>query len=199
MSIRKRTDLNEYKWDTFFDEFRQETPRAAVIISGAFLDSLLRDLIASFMIDEDNVVGELLGSDKNSETPLSSFGTRIKTAYCLGLISKAEYNDLKIIKKIRNKFAHKLHGYSFEEKEIVGLCNSLQKPVILKVLPVIQKSHRDKFVITVSILANQLGIKILDVQRERRTVKDDMQLAQVIRVEGKSSVDEIGAKQPHEG
>lgn len=50
----KRNNLNEYNWNLFFEEeFQKETPMAAVIISGAFLDSLLRDLLASFMIDDN--------------------------------------------------------------------------------------------------------------------------------------------------
>ena len=143
-----RSNLNEYNWDIFFEEFQNETPRAAVIISGAFLDSLLRDLLASFMIENDKkAVDELLGTENNSDTPLSSFGARIKLAYCLGLISAVEYNDLKCIKFIRNKFAHKLHGYSFDEKEVVKYCDKLQTPIMFDgVLPSISDSHHSKYV-----------------------------------------------------
>ena len=111
-------NLDDYNWKEFFEEFQNETPRAAAIISGAFLDSLLRDLLASFMINERKTVDELLGTEKNSDTPLGSFGARITTAYCLGLISKIELNDLRQIKNIRNRFAHKLHGYSFDDKDL---------------------------------------------------------------------------------
>ena len=48
-----RKNLDEYNWDKFYKEFQQESPRAAVILSGAFLDSLFRDLLASFMIEND--------------------------------------------------------------------------------------------------------------------------------------------------
>ncbi|MFC1508628.1 MltR family transcriptional regulator [Candidatus Omnitrophota bacterium] len=135
---KPRTNLAEYKWNDFFEEFQKETPRAAVILSSAFLDSLLRDLICSFMIDNSKKVDELLGSEKNPYTPLSTFSSRIKTAYCLGLISKNEYDDLNIIRKIRNKFAHVMHGYTFEEREIISWCTrfKLQKysKVIIRIL-----------------------------------------------------------------
>jgi DNA-binding MltR family transcriptional regulator len=168
-----RNNLNEYKWDIFFEELQKETPRAAVIVSGAFLDSLLRDLIGSFMIDDAKTVDGLLGCEKNPETPLSSFSARIKTAYCLGLICKAEYHDLNLIRKIRNRFAHKLHGYSFDDQEIIGWCNSLQTPKFFKeAIPIVDKSHRDRYMFTVSMLASQLGLHILATQRERRTVKN---------------------------
>ena len=49
---KDRTNLDEYKWKDFFEEFQSESPRAAVIISCAFLDSLLRDLIGSFLVED---------------------------------------------------------------------------------------------------------------------------------------------------
>ena len=170
-------NLDEYKWEAFYEELQSESPRAAAIISGAFLDSLLRDLIASFMIENDKAVDELLGSDKNLETPLSSFGARIKTAYCLGLISKLEYHDLNLVKKVRNRFAHKLHGYTFKNEEIQGFCCKLQSPKILEGGPIkIVPSHRDRYILTVSILLSQLGLKILGIQSQRRTVPQDLQM-----------------------
>lgn len=166
-----RTNLDEYKWKDFFEEFQSESPRAAVIISCAFLDSLLRDLIGSFLVDDTKKVDELLGSDDGSEAPLSSFSARNKTAYCLGLITKKEFDDLNLIRKIRNRFAHRLHGYSFENKEIIDWCNSLQTPIMFKeVLPEVLKSYRDRYVFSVSMLVNQLGLRILSTQRKRLTI-----------------------------
>ena len=81
-------------WKKFFDELQNESPRAAVIIAGAFLDSQLRDLLSNFLVDDPKVVDEFLGSEKNPDRPLSSFSSRIKAAYCLGLISKSIYQDL---------------------------------------------------------------------------------------------------------
>ena len=184
----KRKNLDEYNWDVFFEEFQKESPRSAVIISGAFLDALLRDLLASFMIEDEKTVDELLGTEKNSETPLGAFGARIKAAYCLGLISKSEYNDLKYIKNIRNKFSHKLHGYSFDDKEIIKWCDNLQTPKIFKeAFQSFLDSHRGKYVFTVSILSNQLGLKVLGIQKERRVIREDVKLGQVVRVVGKTT------------
>jgi DNA-binding MltR family transcriptional regulator len=178
-----RYNLSEYNWELFYKELQEETPRAAVTISGAFLDALLKDLLASFMIEDDKAVSELLGTEGDS-APLSDFGARINAAFCLGLITRVEYNDLKYIKKIRNRFAHEMHGYSFDKQQIVDWCNNLQTPIIFKdVIPVITGSHYDKYVFTVAVLSNQLGIKILDGQKERRIIRDNVELGQVERVE----------------
>ena len=176
-----RKDLNEYKWDEFFKEFQDETPRAAVIISGAFLDTLLRDLLASFMVDDPKAVDELLGSEKDAEKPLGTFGGRISATYCLGLISPHECHDLKIIKKIRNKFAHKFHGYSFDDPEIVKLCDLLKAPSILgRTSTSGDQSHRRKYLSTIALLVNQLGIRILSIQHNRRVITKDVEVLQVV-------------------
>jgi len=179
-----RMNLDEYNWNTFYEEFQQESPRAAVIISGAFLDSLLGDLLASFMVDNKIVVNELLGTENNPDKPLGFFGPRIKTAYCLGLISEIEFEDLKLINKIRNKFAHKMHGFSFEQKEIVDLCNKLKYPKHFEKVLIYQdfSSPESKYEFTVSMLLNQLGVQILSVQRERRITPGDVQLNQAVIV-----------------
>jgi DNA-binding MltR family transcriptional regulator len=163
----QRTDLNEYNWQEFYEEVQNESPRAAVIISGAFLDNLLRDLIASFMINNKKIVDELLGTEQICEAPLSSFGARIKTAYCLRLIDKLEYEDLKLIQKIRNRFAHKMHGYSFQDPEIIKWCNLFQSqnnPALLK----FKKTHGDNFLLTVSGLVNRIGLQILSLHNGSR-------------------------------
>jgi DNA-binding MltR family transcriptional regulator len=173
-----KLNLDKDNLNDFLVEFQHESPRAAVIVSGALLDTMLRDLIASFLIDDHTVVDGLLGTDNNSETPLSSFSARIKTAYCLGLISKTRYQDLMIIKKIRNKFAHRLHGYSFETKEVIDWCNSLQIP---KQLPDqlkrigMGKSCRDKYELTVVILMQEMSLIIDDKRYGRRTTPEEIE------------------------
>lgn len=125
----KRIRVNDSKlWEGFDEEFEKESDRAAVIIGAAFLDEYLRQLIASFLIDEENEVNELLGSEKHLMRPLGSFSARIRTAYCLGLISKHEYHDFKIIRDIRNRFAHEMHGLSSANQAIWQDCNRLIYP-----------------------------------------------------------------------
>ncbi|HYX72596.1 MAG TPA: MltR family transcriptional regulator, partial [Nitrososphaera sp.] len=75
-----------------------------------------------FLVDDEGEVGELLGTEK----PLGAFGARIRAAYCMGLLSKEDFEDLKIIKAIRNDFAHQLHGLSFNEASIAKKCEKLR-------------------------------------------------------------------------
>lgn len=183
MNANTRTNLDEYRWEGFFEEFQNETPRACVIVSAAFLDHILRDILASFMIPEKKSVDDLLGTDKQPERPLSSFGARISSAYCLGLINRLEHNDLMTIKKMRNKFAHNLHGISFDTQEIIDLCNNLKTPTMGNHLfPPHLNTPRSRYTLTVSLLSMQLGIRIFDVQKEQRTIRNYPEIGQVIKV-----------------
>lgn len=167
-------------WQGFFENFQNESPRAAIIMGAAFLDAQLRELIANFLIDEKNVVEELLGNDDKGERPLSSFSSRTKTAYCLGLISRDEYEDLNIIRKIRNRFAHRLHDISIDDDKIKGWCHSLQTPK--RILPDDwTKSHRDLVLVGISFLASQIALRGLSVAKERRTVPEGFKLTEYIR------------------
>lgn len=151
----------------FYEEFQNETPRAAVILAAAFLDEHLRLILANFFINNSRTVDRLL--DINSS--LGTFGDRINISYCLGLISKKEFQDLQIIQEIRNEFAHRLHDISFDDEEIVDACKKLNIPRTFREagIPIAQtESHRDLFLLGFSMLASQIGLRVLTVERERR-------------------------------
>jgi mannitol operon repressor len=171
--------LKDYKG--FLEELQKESPRAAVIVGGAFLDAQLQKLLAKFLINEKNAVNELLGNEDKADRPLSAFSARIKAAYCLGLISKDERDDLNLIRRIRNRFAHRLHDLSFDDKEIVDWCNSLQIP---RGFPMDYQSHGDLFMVGVTLLSSRLGLRIVKAEKERRVVPKGFELKQVIRAGG---------------
>lgn len=168
-------------WMGFYQELQSESPRAAVIIAGAFLDAQLRNLLSKYFIDDSKIVNELLGTENNADCPLSSFSSRIKAAYCLGLLSKGLYDDLNMIKKIRNKFAHKMHGYTFDEPEVVSWCKSLKlAKVITDAVPHFPNTHQSMFLLGVSQLASWIALKTLEVGRDRRSVPKDPVLAEIV-------------------
>jgi len=162
-------------WDGFFKELQNESPRAAVIIASAFLDAQLREILLNSFVDDEKVSEELLDSD------LFAFSSRIKIAYCLGLISESIYHDLNIIRKIRNKFAHQMHGYTFDEPEIVRWCDSLKVAKMITDVTSIPKSHGNHFVLCVTQLATWLGLKIIETEKSKKISPKNPELAQVVK------------------
>src|ERR1019366_118088 len=120
MDAEQRIDsLREFH--ELFNEGGGIDERAIAIIGATFLDSILVDILAAFMIDDEKEVEKLLSYDG----ALGTFFGRINAAYCLGLICKTVRDDLLVVNKIRNKFAHELHA-SFDTDPVRGWCPLLK-------------------------------------------------------------------------
>lgn len=83
----------------------EESDRAAVILAAAGLDELLLHALRARL-------RPVSGRDDllESEGPLSTFSARIKAAYRVGLIDENFASALNLVRKLRNSFAHGLHG-----------------------------------------------------------------------------------------
>ena len=100
----------------FLNEFQRETDRAAAVLAAAYLDSRLEALLRAKFVAVPKFVEELL----TGQGGLSSFSARISVVYAVGLISLRAAEDLHIVRRIRNDFAHKLHGLSFNTPQIAS-------------------------------------------------------------------------------
>jgi DNA-binding MltR family transcriptional regulator len=99
--------------DAMDKEFHDAPDRVLAIVSAAYLDSLLEQLLLAVFISEKKAVDDLLAT----HGPLGTYGSRYQLAYCLGLINDRERDDLKMIAKIRNAFAHQYDVRSFDHDE----------------------------------------------------------------------------------
>lgn len=114
----KPEDL-EY-FSKFLKEFQAETDRGAALVGAALLDEQLLELLKSHLLKKKQSK-ELL---EGGTAPLGTFSARIKASYCLGLITDLEHKQLQLIRKVRNEFAHHVHGLSFGDDAITALCNN---------------------------------------------------------------------------
>lgn len=106
----------------FLDEFQKETDRGAALVGAAMIEDRLERILLSHLLD-NNVREELFNG---INAPLGNFSSKVKIAYCLGLITDLEYNECEYIRKIRNEFAHSLHGLKFDDQKIKDLCFNLK-------------------------------------------------------------------------
>ena len=163
MAKKKRPRIEDLA--SFTEKFGNESDRGAALIGAALLDGHLCLLIASFLIDDKNEVNELLGIN-SYYSPLGTFSARIRAAYCLGLISRDEFHDLRIIQRIRNAFAHELDSSSFGSEQIRDRCNSLRTPQRRQWHPSL--SPRECFSFATSALSISLESRTRRAKRERR-------------------------------
>ena len=97
------SDLSGNKAE-LFKELSKESDRGAVILACSYFEEALKGLINIKLHDE---VSDKLRKDLfEGFGPLSSLSGRVKIAYGLGLISPVEMDALKLVLKIRNKYAH---------------------------------------------------------------------------------------------
>lgn len=113
-------DLNKELGDInlFNSEIETTSDRACAIVSAAFLDNTIQNIIMSFLCKDSSTQDRALF---NQNGPLSTFSSKVIIAYRLGLISKKEYDNLNVIRKIRNCFAHDLTVNSFETPDVKQL------------------------------------------------------------------------------
>jgi mannitol operon repressor len=104
----------------FLEEFKGETERGTALTAAAFLDDLLEKVIEAFLIK--NKSGKSLINGFNA--PLGTLSSRITACHAMGLISDQEYQECQLIRKIRNKFAHKVK-MSFSVEPVRSLCSSM--------------------------------------------------------------------------
>lgn len=82
--------------------------RELPIVAVAILDAALAHLLKLRLLDDLREVEAFLGTDGDGRAPAASVGARIQLAYLLGLISKEDVKVFRILKNIRNLFAHKV-------------------------------------------------------------------------------------------
>jgi DNA-binding MltR family transcriptional regulator len=112
-------------------EFHHESDRIVAIVGAAYLDSLIESLLRAVFIDTPNEADDLL----LPERPIGSNGARYQLAYCLGLITRDQRDDLKTIGKIRNRFAHNFKTLSFDIAPAKDWCANLHQPKLFAAMP----------------------------------------------------------------
>ncbi len=133
-------------------DYKEASDRAVAIVGPAFLDTLITELLISFLIDDKKEVQKLL----QPEGPLGVFGAKITACYCLGLIGQTITSDLRLVAKIRNQFAHDIRA-DFSNEKIKEWCKALQwhKESLISEPP-LEASARDLFQVGVNQLVCHL-------------------------------------------
>lgn len=116
----KPVDVDIVSYNQVVRMFHGETDRGAAVLAASFLENFLAKYLRSAMI-EDSAVDDLF----TGFGPFADFNKRIETAYALGLITKDDRRDLKLIQKIRNHFAHTPTNTSFDTRPISDWISAL--------------------------------------------------------------------------
>ncbi len=104
-------------------ELEELSDRAAGIVATTMLEAALDSVLHHAIREDDPGLLKELFADGG---PLGTLSSKIKLLYAFGLVTKDGRHDLDSIRKVRNDFAHKLAGNTFQSESIKDRCLSLR-------------------------------------------------------------------------
>jgi DNA-binding MltR family transcriptional regulator len=132
----------------------------------------MSEMLANFLIDDESEVKKLL----QPEGHIGTFGAKVSTCYCLGLIGETIKADLRLVAKVRNRFAHDLRA-DFSDAQIAAWCNSLRWHRDSLCEPPLGVTARDLFQVGVNQLVSHLhGLVGLALFQKRQRSKSGVAL-----------------------
>jgi DNA-binding MltR family transcriptional regulator len=144
----------------------KETPRGCTLVGGALLDERLLRLIQARMIER--ATAKKFDSFFEGYGPLAGFAARTHLAYLLGFIANNVYQDLCVIRHIRNRFAHSGEDLDFDDEEIKANCAKLHHYMKER----ISDNPRSQFIGAVATLDTVLEYLIFDSEYASTPVGD---------------------------
>lgn len=152
----------------FLKQTESESDRSVVLIAAAFLDSLLEDKLKLVFGKGNNASREKLFGVMG---PFGSMGSKTEALFCAGKIAKDIYQDLNIVRRLRNTCAHEWQEFRFVGKVDDNFVSKLESRILLDSLVGEASSlpihPRSKFMIIVGSLIFVLNIdKVNTQQRE---------------------------------
>jgi DNA-binding MltR family transcriptional regulator len=113
----------------FFEGLLAESDRASGILSFAFIEAQIGEIFSQHL-DKDTPGG--VQSIIGQNGILDSVGSRLKMLRALNWLGDKTFDDLRLLARIRNRFAHSPIALSYHDNTIRGYFSSLQR-------------HEDKF------------------------------------------------------
>ena len=145
----------------FFEKLKNESDRGVVLISAELINNYLTILFEKYLILNKDLKKDIF---EYSLAPLHNFSNKIKMAYSLGLIDEEQYKNLEYVRKIRNKFAHRIFDASFEDVQIIEWCKKIKIPRIPGDDP---NNYRYLFYDVAYFLVGYLHSRALSIEKQK--------------------------------
>lgn len=107
-----------------YEEYRHLSRRELAIVTAGVLDLGLAQLLSMRLAGNDREREEFLGLNGDGRAPAGSFGARIQLGVLTGTISSDDAEILRVIKNIRNCFAHRVQ-VDFTSTDVLPLTRKL--------------------------------------------------------------------------
>ncbi len=137
----------------------KESDRGCALAAASYVESELGRLFRRHLCTDERGLRDLL----MGTGPLANFSSRIELAFGLGLISASVRRELRLIKAIRNEFAHSAEEIAFSDPSIANRCSQLSMDIFgEELLP------RPKYVRSIMGVLAALQVAMLESPCSRR-------------------------------
>ncbi len=157
---KEKKFLEGSEWENFRGEFCNADDRSCALLGAAYICNCLEILILELFAHKDVAKKTLI----RGMNPLATFSAKTKITFCANIIPKEIYDDINLIRKIRNKFAHELHGINFNTSPVKDWANELKFPTRYigttgehTVESVLKNDPRLKFEFTCSVMSGVIS------------------------------------------
>ncbi|MCT4492704.1 hypothetical protein [Bosea minatitlanensis] len=134
-----------------FDELRAQTDRGVALVGAAYVEELLERAIQSRLCVHSPDHRKALFEGPNSA--MGTFSSKIAMAYALDLVGQPAHEDMQVIRKIRNEFAHSFEQLSFAASPISERTEALTLPEYVGGSSAADvETHRCRFIDSVRVL-----------------------------------------------
>ncbi len=151
---------------TFTDKFSDEraSDREIAIVGVSYLESVLEEILRSFFVDDKKYINEVI------ERICSKYSSNVKLLYSLGLIPVLIRDDLELLGRIRNDFAHNVE-MSFADARVSATCQKLKWHISVYATPPADATSRELFQVGLNQVVCYLSGAVSIARGEKRKVR----------------------------
>lgn len=138
--------------------------RGLVLSLATFAEDTLGRLLVGYMREEKQAKQLVDGFN----APLGTFAARTKAALVIGLIGREQYDDLEILRRVRNSFAHDWQGVSLDRNDIKALLGQLHAYTFNNIR--IKGDERERLRGAITTILIELRVLIKELKRKGRRI-----------------------------
>jgi hypothetical protein len=153
--------------EEFMTAVVRESDRAAVVLMSSLLDDFLCIAISTKMESEHSL--EELEHIFRFEGPLGTFSARVEIACLFGVIDDGLYQQLTMLREMRNACSHSKRPLSFKDNALANVALRLFEPLGMVPIEYARKNLKNAFAIEGMFLAKVIcGASKEDAHKEFR-------------------------------
>ncbi len=151
---------------TFTEKFSEElaSDREIAIVGVSYLESILEETLRCFFVDDKKFIDDAM------KRICGNYSTKVKLLYSMGLIPALIRDDLELLGKIRNAFAHNVE-MSFSDASVSSACRNLKWHIFAYTNPPEDATSRELYQVGLNQVVCYLSGAVGIARGEKRKIR----------------------------